>query len=803
MQCLSCKAENRVTNAFCEACGASLHLACGACGQANRPGSRFCGHCGNQLDPAKTASLNSGQLLRSLSASGGEYKRLTVLFADIRNSTGLIASMDPESAMRRIQPVLDVMRDAVHRYDGLVNKVQGDGIMALFGAPRPHEDHAARGCLAALAMHDAMSRHGDSDMQIRVGLHTGEVVVQAVNNSLYQTYDAAGVAVHMANRLEQAAGAGKTLISGSTFAACRHFIDAKSLGMQTLRGITEPTEVFELTAAKAAPASERFRSGPRSSRLSGRKQELATLESELANTKRDDKHVTNVIGVVGDAGLGKSRLCFEFAEACRRQGIRVHEARVLSHAQETPFQPVLELLRNAFGILPNEPVETSRKRVIDQLRARGNFSESLPVLLDFLGLQDSTGLASKQDPTTRKHRLLAFIRQFIHARPRDQTVVLLIEDLHWVDSASEEFVEAMVDAVVGTKTLLLLNFRPGYVAPWMQRSHYRQIALGPLPGTEASELLSGLLGDDPSLALLARNIAERAQGNPFFMEELVQSLAERGDFEGERGAYRLKAGIDIIPLPPTVQAVLSARIDRLAETSRQVLQIAAVIGREVPLAILERVASLPADDVADALSQLRRAELLYELPPFSLGVHAFRHPLIQEVAYLSLLQGRRRELHGEVARAITAQFADRIDEYSALIAFHLERADELLPAAQSHARAAMWIGAKDPAQALRSWTKVRELVINQPRSEQVDWLRMASSGQIVNFGWREGLSAEEGRLYFEEAKDLALAAGNMRANAMIHAGFGRLLAVKGSADEYVAKVVEAIALAKQAGDSSL
>jgi adenylate cyclase len=711
--------------------------------------------------------------------------------------------MDPETAMRRIQPVLDAMRDAVHRYDGLVNKVQGDGVMALFGAPRPHEDHAVRGCLAALAMHAAMPRLGDSDLQIRVGLHTGEVVVQAVNNSLYQTYDAAGVAVHVASRLEHTAEAGKTLISGSTFAAARQFIEAKSLGLQTLRGISEPTEVFEVTGAKAAPASERFRSGPRSSRLSGRKLELATLEQELANTRRGDKHVTNVIGVVGDAGLGKSRLCFEFSESCRRQGILVQEARVLSHGRETPLHPVIELFRNAFFIGPNDSVEVSRKRVTELLRKRGDFSDSLPVLLDFLGLQDASTTASKQDPTTRKHRLLSFVRQYLHARPHDETVLLLIEDLHWIDQASEEFVEAIVDAVVGTKTLLLLNFRPGYVAPWMQRSHYRQISLGPLQGTEASELLSGLLGDDTSLMLLSRNIAERAQGNPFFMEELVHSLAERGDFEGQRGAYRLKAGIDAIPLPPTVQAVLSARIDRLVETSRQLLQIAAVVGREVPLAILQRVANLPADDIAEALLQLRRAELLYELPPFSQGVHGFRHPLIQEVAYQSLLQGRRRELHGVVARALAELFPDRADEYSALIAFHLERAGDLLAAAQSHARAAMWIGAKDPNQAYRSWMKVRELAINQPRSEHVDWLRMAASGQIVNFGWREGLPAEDARLYFEEAKELALATGNMRANAMMHAGFGRLLAVRGSADDYVAKVMEGIELAKQAEDPSL
>jgi len=802
MQCLSCRAENAVTNAFCQACGASLHLTCNLCGTANRPDSRFCGHCGQQFD-ISAPSLNSNQLLRKLTVSGGEYKRLTVMFADIQNSTGLIASMDPESAMNRIQPVLDAMREAVHRYDGLVNKVQGDGVMALFGAPHPHEDHAVRGCLAALAMHAAVPRLGDPDLQIRVGLHTGEVVVQAVNNSLYQTYDAAGVAVHLASRLEHIAEAGQTLISGSTFAESKQFIEAKSLGLQTVRGISEPTEVFVVTGARPAPASERFRSGPRSSRLAGRKDELATLESELANARQGDKHVTNVIGVVGDAGLGKSRLCFEFAEACRRQGVQVLETRVLSHGRATPFQPVLELFRNAFNIQQRDSLEVSRQRVIDQLRARGDFSDSLPLLLDFLGLHDPGFPASKQDPAVRKHRLLAFVRQFIHARPRDETVLVLVEDLHWIDQASEEFVEALVDAVVGTKTLLVLNFRPGYVAPWMQRSHYRLVSLGPLVGADLSALLSALLGDDPSLALLSRNIAERAQGNPFFLEELVKSLAERGDFEGERGAYRLKAGVDAIPLPPTVQAVLSARIDRLVDSSKQILQTAAVIGREVPLVILERVSNLTPDKTAEALGQLRRAELLYELPPFSQGVHAFRHPLIQEVAYQSLLQGRRRELHGAVARALTAEYADRVDEYSALIAFHLERADEPLPAAQSHARAAMWIGAKDPAQALRSWMKVRELVSNQPSSEQVDWLRMAASGQIVNFGWREGLPAEEGRLYFEEARDLALAANNMRANAMMHAGFGRLLAVRGSADEYVAKVMEGIELAKQAEDPSL
>lgn len=801
MQCLSCRAENDARNAFCQACGVSLHLTCDACGRANRLDSRFCGHCGFPLDDAASSSLNSSQVLRALSASGGEYKRLTVLFADIRNSTSLIDSLgDPELGMRKLEPVLNLMKEAVHRYDGIVNKIQGDGVMALFGAPKPNEDHAVRGCLAALDIQAAVAKLGDPGLQIRVGLNTGEVVVQAVENSIYQTYDAAGIIVHLANRMEQMADAGSIFITGDTYAAARQFVEVAPLGMQAVRGISAPVEVFKLTGLLNAPASGVFRSGNRLTSLIGRSDELSALELEFTHALKGEGRV---VGVVGEAGLGKSRICFEFAEACRRRGVRVHEARVLSHGRAIPFQPVLELLRDALSIRPNDKAEVSRQRVTAQLRKRGDFSETLPLVLDFLGLHDVADRPSKQEPAARKHRLLAFIRQFIHSRPNDEAVLVVLEDLHWIDQASEEFVDAMVDAIVGTKTMLLLNFRPGYAVPWMQRSHYRQILLGPLPATDSNELLSDLLGDDASLALVARNIAERGQGNPFFLEELVRSLAERGDFEGERGAYRLKAGIDAIPLPPTVQAVLSARIDRLPESPRQVLQTCAVIGREVPDAILQRVVGLSADQVAESLRQVRRAELLYELPLPGSGAHAFRHPLIQEVVYRSLLQGRRTELHREVARALEKEFANRLDEYSALIAFHLEQAGDLLPAVQALARSAMWLGAKDPSQAMRSWVKARELLAAQPRSEKTDFLRMMACGQIVSFAWREGVPAEEAKPLFEEATAIAQELKNKRASALLYGGFGRLLAVKGSADDYVAKVNEALAFAEEASDSGL
>jgi class 3 adenylate cyclase/tetratricopeptide (TPR) repeat protein len=800
MLCPHCGRDNSDTSSFCGGCGAPVGPKCIACGQVNRADSRFCAGCGQPLTPSAIPSQASDELFRSLTASGGERKRLTILFADIRNSTELIATVDPEEARRRMQPVLDAMKDAVHRYDGVVNSVQGDGIMALFGAPLPHEDHALRGCLAALSMQDTVARLRDASLSIRVGLHTGQVVVQATENTLYQTYDAAGAAVHLASRIEKMAEKGTVLLTVDTFNEAKQFLEADPLGERAVRGLATPVEVFQLIGLKHAPASERFRSGPRPSSFFGREQELRAMETELSNTMRGE---ARVVGLVGEAGLGKSRLCFEFAEDCRRRGIRVLEARVFAYGRATPLQPVLEFLRDFFGIKPNDPLDVSRRRIVDLLKSRGGLDGIAPLLLDFLGLSDPAHPPPKLDGSARKERLLNFVRQMLHTRPHDEVVLILVEDLHWIDAASEEFVAAIVDAIVGTKTLLLLNFRPGLLAPWMQRSHYRQINLPPLESEQAARLLRDLLGDDPSVILLSRNIAERAQGNPFFLEELVNSLVERGDFEGQRGAYQLKGGIDAIPLPVNVQAVLSARIDRLAEPSRQILQTAAVIGREIPLAILEEVTGLSSQDLGLALAELRETELLYEVPPFERVLYAFRHPLIQEVAYQSLLLERRRKLHGAAARAMQVYFKSRLDEHAGLLAHHLEQSGDALAAAQANMRAAIWVGANDPSQALRTWRKVRELLLPLPTDRTVEYMRMMACGQIMNFGWREGISAEEAKGYFEEARKLALTSGDKRANALIHATYGRILGASGSADEYVDKIREAEAVAGGLSDASL
>jgi adenylate cyclase len=707
---------------------------------------------------------------------------------------------DPELGMRRLQPVLNLMNEAVVRYDGVVNKSQGDGVMALFGAPQPHEDHAVRGCLAALAMQDGVRRFGDLNLQIRVGVHTGEVVVQVIEHGIYQTYDAAGANVHLANRMEQLSDAGAILISRETYNAAKQFVEVEPLGPQTIRGIATPIEIFKLRGLQHAPSSGVFRSGRRLSPLTGRTDQFSALSLELENTMNRDGRV---VGVIGEAGIGKSRLCFEFAENCRGKGIRVFEARVLAHGRATPFQPVLELLRDYFGLRVKEAADISRRRVLDRLAALSFSEQTSIVLLEFLGLADPLQPAVKLDPKTRKTLLLDFVRTLPRSGPRDVTTVVIIEDLHWIDAASEEFIEALADAVVGTTTLLVVNFRPGFAAPLMQRSHYRQINMPPLPPAQAAVLLQDHFGNDPSLALLSRNIIERAQGNPFFLEELVNALVERGDFEGEKGAYRLKGGVDTIPLPPTVQAVIAARIDRLEESAKKVLELASVVGREISISILDAVAGLAPAELSESAQHLRQAELLYDVPPFEQRLLAFRHPLIQEVAYRSLLHERRRELHSKVAQAIESLFKDHAEERASLLAYHLEQAGENLKAAQQNMRAAIWIGANDPSQALRSWKKVRELLANLPPSQPINYLKMMASGQIVNFGWREGISAQDALVYFEEAKQLAVALGDVRANALIHAAYGRILANGGSADEYVEKIREATAIADQGNDPSV
>jgi len=793
MRCDTCQHPNADDANFCVNCGSALAQTCPKCARRNAPIARFCAGCGLKLHadgpPARVPPppvTAASPLLSTRAAREGERKRATILFADIAGSTHLVEKLDPEDAAKQLELVTSAMRAAVARFEGTVNKLQGDGIMALFGTPIPQEDHATRACCAALAMIEDV-RAIDGAPPIRVGIHTGEVVVRAMANDVSSQYDAMGVAVHMAARLEQEAAPFGAVISKATLRGAAGSIVVEMLGERLLRGITDPVPVYALRGIRSTGTSQQFQGGQRLSAFVGRDLEMTVLRRAL---EAANAGTSRVLGIVGEAGSGKSRMVFEFLEACRNEGRPVLEARATAHGRVAPLQTVLSLMRAFFGVDEDSDASEATLRVRTAMK-RADAERDTPLLLDFLGLPLGEAETVVADIAGRRARLLEAIKHLSRSTALANPSVLVIEDLHWLDPASEPFIEAVAQAVAGTKSLLLVDFRPGYRATWMERSFYEQVSLVPLSAGAVAVMLDRLLGEDPALAPLRARIVDRAAGNPFFAEELVRTLIERGALTGLPGAYRPTQGARDLPLPETVQSVLGSRIDRLAEHDKILLQAAAVVGREFPLDAVAEIAELPEDLARESIARLLASEMIYERPDLQRDAFAFRHPLVQEAAYGSLLTDRKRDLHRRAAGALAALYKDRADETAALIAHHWEEAGDVMQAAAAFVKAALWIGTRDPRQALEAWRNVRRLLETAPPAPPVDYMMMMACGQIVNYAWREGIDADEVEPVFDQAMTLARKLKDMRAAALITMAFGRVLAATGSADDYVAKVEEA------------
>jgi adenylate cyclase len=741
------------------------------------PAARYCGSCG--------ASLRAVQ---------GERKHATVMFADIVGSTQLISGLDPEQAMERLQPAVAEMCAAVQRFDGTVIRTLGDGIMAAFGAPRAQEGHALLACEAALAIQAALPG-GTSGPAVRIGLHAGDVVSGVLASDPTQEHGAHGLTVHLASRLQGLAQPGAICLTEDCYRLVRPYCDARPLGRRVLKGFPEPVEVYELVGLKPAVASDQFRRANLSS-FRGRDYELGLLQRALRSTEVGD---TTVVGIAGAPGAGKSRLCFEFAEWCRGRLIPVLEARAHLYGHATPLQPVLEFLRLLFGVSPKDPAVV-RRRIARRVSVLAPaFEPDLPLFYEFLGVPDPELPPSRLVPKVRHARLLEMIRHMVRESGAETNVVI-IEDLHWLDEASEDFVTTVVDAVHGTRTMLVLNYRPAYAAPWMKRPHFQELALAELNPTQIGALVEELVGDRPELRDIRDRVAERSGGNPFFAEELVRSLVENGVVFGDAGRYSLGMRQGESVLPGTLEAVVGARIDRLGEQEKAVLQIAAIIGKEFPLLVLQQVVG-PLDIDADAvLARLCEAQLIQEQASVEHRQLAFQHPLIQEVAYATQLKARRSVLHAAVATAMEAFYQDRLDEFAGLLAHHYEAAGQLPSAAAYAARAAAWVGSTNPAQAIRHWQKVRSLLQNQPRSEANDTLRIMASGQIAWLGWREGMTADQAKPFLDEALAWSRETDNTMIPLLLFVD-GRISVTSGgSADAYVGRVKEALSLVKEDRD---
>jgi class 3 adenylate cyclase/tetratricopeptide (TPR) repeat protein len=715
MRCSACSTENPPQAKFCLECGAPQARSCASCG-AELPGTaRFCMECGQPVAGVAPAAVPTAappvmvspqaytpkhlaeKILASRAGLEGERKQVTVLFADVVGSTELIQGRDAEEAQQLLDGVVKLMMDAVHRYEGTVSRLMGDGLMALFGAPLAHEDHAVRACYAALAMQAAVRQHTEElrrlhgiTLTIRAGLSAGEVVVRTIRDDLHMDYTAMGQTVHLASRIEQLAEPGSSTLTAETLALVEGYVQVRSLGPVPVKGLPEPIEIYKLLGAGQARTRLQAAAMRGLTRFVGRDVEMGSLYAALARAEAGQGQVA---ALVGEPGVGKSRLVWEVTHSHRIQDWLVLESGSVSHGKATPWLPVIDLLKTYCRIEPRDDVRAVREKVIGKLLALDEELRDLaPALLALLDQPVDDPSWVTLDASQRRRRTLDGIKRLLLRESQVQPLLLVFEDLHWLDSETQALLDSLVDGLPAARVLLLMNYRPEYRHEWGSKTYYSQVRVDPLAAEGVQELLALLMGNDPSLGSLFPMLLSRTAGNPFFVEESVRTLIETSALVGERGAYRLAHPVDAVRVPATVQAMLAARIDRLSPEDKRLLQTASVVGKDIPYTLLLTVADLPEDALRAGLAQLQAAEFVYETALFPELEYTFKHALTHEVAYSSLLQERRKALHGQLVDAIERLFAGRLVEHVDRLTDHALRAERweqgAVYARQAGARAA-------------------------------------------------------------------------------------------------------------------
>jgi class 3 adenylate cyclase/predicted ATPase len=619
------------------------------------------------------------KILTSRAALEGERKQVTVLFADLKGSMELLADRDPEEARKLLDPVLDRMMEAVHRYEGTVNQVMGDGIMALFGAPVAHEDHAVRACYAALDMQAAIGRdaervrrsHGIS-LEIRVGLNSGEVVVRAIGSDLHMDYTAVGQTTHLAARMEQLAPGSRSLLTAGTLRLAEGYVEAKPLGPVPVKGLDAPVEVFELTGAGPLRSRLRVAAARGLTKFVGRDADFEQLRRALSRTASGHGQV---VAIVGEPGVGKSRLVWELTHFHQTHGWLIVQGGSVSYGKATPYLPVIDLLKGYFQIADQDDHRKIHEKVLGKLLTLDEgLRPVLPAVLALLDVPVEEAEWLGLDPPQRRQRTLDAVKRVVLRESQLQPLLVVFEDLHWIDSETQALLDGLVESIPAARLLLLVNYRPEYRHDWGSKTYYTQLRLDPLPPESAEALLDALLGPDPSFGDVRRLLIARTQGNPFFLEESLRSLVETGALVGDRGAYRLGRSVSTIEIPATVQAVLAARIDRLPEDEKDLLQTAAVVGRDVSFGVLEAIVDRPVIELRRSLASLQAAEFLYEASVLPDLEYTFKHALTQEVAYQSLLRERRARRHEAIAQVLEQRFPSLAESRPDLLAHHYTEA---------------------------------------------------------------------------------------------------------------------------------
>ena len=707
-------------------------LLCGSCGTELSEKAKFCSECGAAVTSA---------------AKPAEYKQVTVLFADVVHSMDIAAAVGAERLREIMADLADRCAAVVQRFGGTVDKFTGDGIMAVFGAPLALEDHAVRACLAALGVQEEAQRlavdvHASDgvDLQLRVGLNSGQVIAGEIGSGPFG-YTTIGEQVGMAQRMESVAPPGGVMLSASTARLVDGAADLGAAKLVQIKGAVEPVAAYRLLGM-----GEQHRGVDRAeSKLVGRRWEMSAVEGLL--DRAIEGHGA-VVGVVGSPGIGKSRLVREVAAMAHRRGVEVFATFCESHATDVPFRVVARLLRAATGVEGLDG-QTARDRVRD--RVPDADPEDLLLLDDLLGIADPNAALPAIDPDARRRRLTALLNAASLAR--ETPAVFVVEDAHWIDEVSESMLADFFTVIPQTRSLVLVTYRPEYEGALTRVHGAQAIALGPLSDSETVALVSELLGQDTSVGALGQTIAERADGNPFFAEEIVRELAERGELVGEAGAYISTAEVADVSVPATLQATIAARIDRLAPEAKRTLSAAAVIGSRFNLELLTQLGVEPAVD------ELATAQFIDQVKFTRQPEYVFHHPLIRAVAYEAQLKSDRAESHRRLASAIERRDPDSVGENAALIAEHLEAAGDLRSAYAWHMRSGAWSGNRDIRAARISWERARRVADALPANDaERTAMRIAPRTALCASTWRVGLGvADTG---FDELRELCCSAGD-------------------------------------------
>ena len=700
MKCPRCKFETPAGAKFCNECGHKLEITCSECSRINPPGSKFCIECGDQLTHPPSPQLKelsieekiekiqrylpegiTEKILAQRDRIEGEHKQVTVMFCDMEGFTSLSERLGPEEVYSIMDEIYEILIHKVHDYEGTVNEMTGDGIMALFGAPIALEDAPQRALRSSLSIHREMAKFNDKmkqekdtipPLKMRIGIHTGPVVVGTLGNDLRVEFKAVGDTVNLSSRTEGLAEPGTTYITEDTFKLTEGFFRFEAVGERKIKGKEEPVQIFRVIA----PSTRRTRFDVSAERglapFIGRERELELL---LDGFERAKEGRGQVFSIVAEAGIGKSRLLYEFRKAVINENATFLEGKCLSYSQNVAYYPVIDTLKSNFDIKEGDNDFKIKEKVSNGLKILGvDEASTLPYILELLPVNDSGIDKILMSPQAKKNRIIDAVKRITLKSSEIKPLIVAAEDLHWIDKSSEEYLKHLLDSISGARIFLIFTYRPEFVHAWGGRSYHNQVNLNRLSNRESLTMVTYLLGTEVIDNSLEELILEKTEGVPFFIEEFIKSLTDLNIIEKKDSKYRLSKDIKEVAIPSTIQDVTMARVDLLPDAAKEVLQTGSVIGREFSYELIKMVSDLAQEELLSYLSVLKDSELLYERGIFPQSAYIFKHALTQEVVYSSLLLKRRKQMHEKIGRAIETLYPERLEEFYEMLAYHYTEA---------------------------------------------------------------------------------------------------------------------------------